>query len=292
MASDWIVVLEAGGVPGGSLEIEVVRDLLEAVADSRPSALYSPDRYALQLVVHADGPVRALRVAVARWSGAVAELGLSEWPLVRAEVVTPAEFERECELEKLRAGLPATGGPLVPIEFVERELIEEELLRRAFSDSLTGLATRELFRDHLEQALLRAHSTGGRRAVLYLDLDDFGTVSERFGRTVADEVLVEVSRRLKGSVRRADTVARMGDDEFAVLLEDDSETGAAAVAHRVVGELRRHQEVHGDRLVVTASAGLVLSEPGQDADAVLRSAGLAMSAAKGRGKARCEVFGR
>lgn len=159
----------------------------------------------------------------------------------------------------------------------------EQLKLLAFRDPLTGLANRILLNQQLEHAL--AGSEPGSVAVLLLDLDDFKEVNDILGHQAGDEMLIEVSRRLKAAVRATDTVARLGGDEFVVLLKDDTEP--EAVAATILSALREPMRVAGKELCPRVSMGIA---SGIDAPLVpselLRRADIAMYAAKAAGKNR------
>lgn len=135
MPVKWIVLVEAAASgPSGGMEPDDVGRLLEAL-DPGGGALHSPDRYALQLTTTAASPGQALIGVLARWADAVRELGLPNWQVVRTEVLTPEELERDLESS---ADVMPLGRPL--LETAERGEDDHghELLRRAFSDPLTG----------------------------------------------------------------------------------------------------------------------------------------------------------
>ena len=188
---------------------------------------------------------------------------------------------------------PAVGGLVVNYRDVTpRKTLEDELRLRAFHDSLTGLANRALFIDRLEHAITRSKRSRERMAVLFLDLDDFKTINDSLGHGEGDQVLVATAARLQGALRAGDTIARMGGDEFAILLEDTSEHDSPVdVAERLLVTLQA-PFAHGDReLFVRASVGVALLDAhGASAEELLRDADAAMYIAKGRGKNRVVVF--
>lgn len=188
-------------------------------------------------------------------------------------------------------GRPAILGNSVDI--TERKLAEEQLARQAFYDSLTNLPNRALFMQRLEHAL---HASQRRRkpvAVMFLDLDDFKDVNDTFGHPTGDALLALLGERLQACVRPTDTVARIGGDEFTVLLDaTDWRDDAVAVAERIVAELKRPFEVDGHQAHVSASVGLAFSDPDRHSAAdLLREADVALYHAKSAGKGRYVIFG-
>jgi diguanylate cyclase (GGDEF)-like protein/PAS domain S-box-containing protein len=176
-------------------------------------------------------------------------------------------------------------------DVTDKKTLELQLQHQAFHDSLTGLANRALFADRVEHALQRAQRSGEQVAVLFLDLDDFKTINDSLGHDAGDELLVAVARRLRRSLRPADTVARLGGDEFAVLLEGENVDSASIVAERAVRAIEEPIRL-GDRdVTVHVSAGIELGDSRKhSAGDLLRNADVAMYVAKGKGKARFEVF--
>ena len=168
----------------------------------------------------------------------------------------------------------------------------EELRHQAFHDNLTGLANRGLFGDRVEHALARTARTGASIAVLFLDLDDFKTVNDRFGHPGGDELLREVSGRIVEVLRPGDTAARLGGDEFAVLIEDLAGPEAArAVADRLIDTIRNPIPIGDADALTGASVGIAISTAGEGrAEDLLRNADFAMYRAKSAGKGRHELF--
>jgi diguanylate cyclase (GGDEF)-like protein len=169
---------------------------------------------------------------------------------------------------------------------------EHELMRQALHDPLTGLANRALFRDRLEHALARRERPNRTIAVLFLDLDDFKAVNDGHGHDIGEELLRAVARRLRGAVRAEDTVARMGGDEFAVLVElDGLGSSPMETAERVTDAFRLPFELSIGETFIHASVGVASTNEGpRDAGQLLRNADVAMYAAKDSGKDRWVAF--
>jgi diguanylate cyclase (GGDEF)-like protein len=164
----------------------------------------------------------------------------------------------------------------------ERDALAAELREMAFHDRLTGLSNRAFFHDRLVRLLAAA---GPRVAVIYLDLDDFKPVNDRYGHNAGDEVLRQVGARIKGCVRATDTVSRLGGDEFAVILHESDAADVGAVAQRILATLRQPYWFGGVPLTVGVSIGTVVCPNGtEDADELLNLADLAMYQAKHNGK--------
>jgi diguanylate cyclase (GGDEF)-like protein len=161
---------------------------------------------------------------------------------------------------------------------------EQHFRGLAYHDELTGLPNQRLFDDRLSLAIAHSSRERSRLAVLYLDLDGFKAVNDSLGHSLGDRVLVELARRIRGSVRGADTVARLGGDEFAVLLPQV--TGAAdadRVAEKVLSAVRLPFRFDGSEVAISASVGLGLfPDDGESAGALVRSADAAMYRAKHR----------
>lgn len=177
----------------------------------------------------------------------------------------------------------------------DRKAVEEKLFKQAHHDGLTGLANRANFMEHLSRALtrFRHHRHERRFAVLYLDIDRFKDVNDRYGHAVGDEVLVAFAQALVLWVRPEDFVSRLGGDEFTVLLHEVADREAAvAVAERILEGLQTAFALSAGPVSITASVGVALSSPTTDSpDAMLRVADTAMYRAKELGRARHVMAG-
>ena len=168
---------------------------------------------------------------------------------------------------------------------------EARLRHEALHDPLTGLPTRVLLLERLEQAAARAerHPTL-QHALLFIDLDGFKAVNDTLGHRAGDELLVRVAGVLSSAVRRGDTVARLGGDEFVVLLESLARPEyALTLTKRLLHKLTIDVHVAGTTVAVNASVGVALSEMGVSASALLERADAAMYRAKSAGRSRCAV---
>ena len=167
----------------------------------------------------------------------------------------------------------------------ERKRSEDELLRRALHDPLTGLPNRVLFLDRLDQTLERRGREGQPVAVLYVDLDGFKDVNDTWGHAAGDEVLQVVGRRLAAAVRPGDTVARFGGDEFLILCERlTSREEAADVAQRLLDTISVPVSGHAGPVDISASVGIaVAGNPSDTSTGLVDAADQAMYQAKRAG---------
>ncbi|HVV74690.1 MAG TPA: EAL domain-containing protein [Mycobacteriales bacterium] len=175
---------------------------------------------------------------------------------------------------------------------VERARLEAQRAHEALHDSLTGLANRKLFQDRLALACARLGRSSARIAVLFVDLDQFKFINDTLGHRVGDELLVGVARRFQTAVRRADTVARVGGDEFVLLFEDLADDGEAArLAENALDLFTAPFEYAGGLQPMTASIGVAMSEgPDTSPEELLANADTAMYRAKEDGRSRWELF--
>ncbi|WP_045741788.1 putative bifunctional diguanylate cyclase/phosphodiesterase [Actinoplanes rectilineatus] len=218
--------------------------------------------------------------------------GLGELDRVALAAVTTdgRRVEIECDVRDLRADPTVRGLVLTMRDVTERRRLEEDLTHQAFHDSLTGLANRVLFRNRLEQLFSVAARDGSIIGLLFVDLDDFKEVNDALGHAVGDQLLIEVAGRISEIVGAGSTAARMGGDEFAVLIEpSEGAERAEQVAARLVSTLSQPIEVidtEGMTRLVSgaASVGLATNREAENPTELLRHADLALYLAKGLGK--------
>jgi diguanylate cyclase (GGDEF)-like protein len=188
------------------------------------------------------------------------------------------------------AWMPCRYGGREAAQIVIRDIAGRRSLERQVQfltrhDILTEMPNRTDFRDRLIGAMARAKRNGRQVAVMLLNLDRFKALNGKIGHDNADLVLQNIAARLKGSIRKADAAARVGGDEFALILEGlEQREQAAVVANRVLTNLKAPIEIGGTTVEMTASAGIAASPAdADDLDALLRMTDVAMYAAKGEG---------
>jgi len=177
-------------------------------------------------------------------------------------------------------------------DITARKRAEDTVRHLAFHDVLTGLPNRALLKDRLSMALAQAHRQAGSVAVMFLDLDRFKLINDTLGHSVGDDLLRNVGQQLQKLLREGDTVARVGGDEFTLVLPAiGGSTDVVKAAQRVLRSLREPRMLAGRDVQVTASLGVaVYPEDGRDAETLLRNADTAMYRAKERGKDTFEMY--
>lgn len=195
------------------------------------------------------------------------------------------------------SGLRSAGGELsgyiaTLYDLSERKQFEARIRHVAEHDALTGLPNRTLLYDRLKIALLRAQRARNRVGVLMIDLDHFKRVNDSLGHHIGDKLLIGVADRLRGSLRESDTVARMGGDEFVVVLPDlKDKAEAAKVSAKILDSLSIPQLVEQHQLEMTLSIGVcVYPDDALTTDDLIRNADTAMYAAKESGRGRFVAF--
>jgi predicted signal transduction protein with EAL and GGDEF domain len=249
---------------------------------------------------------------------------IAERMLEQVEVALRIQQVRSVEYELIHFGqakhfearLVATGPSAVlglVRDISERKFAEEQIRRLAYCDSLTGIPNRQAFLEMLERELQRSKIGNKKFAVLFMDLDAFKRINDTLGHNVGDQLLQQVSDRLRDTIRPSDllsrgdsltregaeprhdqgtNLARLGGDEFTILIPDlDRVEHALNVAHRVKDAMRRPFIIEGNEIFVTASIGISLfPEDGDDCNSLLKYADTAMYHAKNCGKNNAKLY--
>ena len=190
----------------------------------------------------------------------------------------------------------ADGQPLrmigTHIDIQELKEAEAQVRQQAFFDPLTNLPNRRMMRDRLEQEIKRNRRDGRKMALLLMDLDHFKAVNDTLGHDAGDVLLCEAASRLRACVREHDTVARMGGDEFTLLITAlDGDCSLEPVLQKLLEAIARPFEVQAERVFVSASIGVAMHpDDGSDAEVLLKSADQAMYEAKALGRNRFSFF--
>ena len=179
-------------------------------------------------------------------------------------------------------------------DITERKQQEEEIWHQANFDALTGLANRNLLVDRLERALAQARRNNNKVGLVFLDLDGFKWINDTLGHDVGDELLIEVANRISSTVRDQDTAARMGGDEFTVVIHDlNNMEKLRSVGEKLVGTLHHPFTLQGSTHQISGSAGItVYPDDGEDVQTLLKNADIAMYKAKQGGKNRYQFYSR
>jgi diguanylate cyclase len=201
------------------------------------------------------------------------------------------EIEAQVDIEAIRAGAAdylikaQIDAPLLERTLryaIERKSMEQHLARLAHYDSLTDIPNRILFRDRLEHAILLAERDSTNFSLMFIDLNGFKQVNDNFGHDAGDEIIKVCAQRLNSCLRRSDLVARMGGDEFTLLLQNtDNNRDVALIAEKVIQSISQPTMVKGYEVVVGCSIGIAIyPQAGRDAETLLKHADMAMYRAK------------
>ena len=177
-------------------------------------------------------------------------------------------------------------------ELAKRRQAEKELARYAHYDSLTNLPNRRLFQSHLGQALELAHRNQRKLAVLFIDLDHFKSINDTWGHAMGDRLLQGVAKWLKSCLRASDVVARLGGNEFILLLPEITQVeDAITVARKLIGTLRKPFRIDGRELFTSASIGISLyPDDGDTPETLMKNADTAMYCVKQEGRNNHRLF--
>lgn len=177
-------------------------------------------------------------------------------------------------------------------DITDRKIAQHELYQLAHHDKLTGLPNRVLMDDRLQQAKALSHRMNSSLAVLFLDLDRFKIINDTLGHSVGDDLLRLVAGRLKKTLRETDTVARIGGDEFVILLSRvNSRSDVSILADKILKSLATPFELSGHELFITTSLGICMCpEDGQDSEDIVKKADIAMYHAKSLGRNNIQFY--
>jgi diguanylate cyclase (GGDEF)-like protein/PAS domain S-box-containing protein len=192
-----------------------------------------------------------------------------------------------------RQPMPGGGWLAIMEDITERKRAEAEIVHLARHDVLTGLANRAEFNEKLEEASKRLKRGGAAITVMMLDLDRFKSVNDMYGHPAGDELLIEVGRRLKSTLRETDLLARLGGDEFAILQEGGpaQHEGAIALALRILTAISEPFDLGGFEVNVGTSVGIAMApEHGTEPEGLLKSADLALYTAKTQGRSDYRIY--
>jgi diguanylate cyclase (GGDEF)-like protein len=261
--------------------------LLEAAV--RVQSIHEGDQIGEALLYDARRLVRLKDVELRGWAPDEFEVGAQvrrgkdpHW------IVAPARDRARSTVAADQQALDALA--VLGSDAYARVQLTADMVHYARHDPLTDLPNRGILLDRVAHALHRARRSQTLVALLFIDLDSFKPVNDRFGHAAGDAVLVEVARRLVECTRESDTVARLGGDEFAVLLEDITVGEAHEIADRILVSLCRGADVGADSVPLGGSIGIAFGSGGESGETLLRNADLAMYEAKGRGKAQAVAY--
>ena len=177
-------------------------------------------------------------------------------------------------------------------DITERKRMEEEIRHQAYHDTLTGLPNRIVFMDRLDLAITQAHRNKQNLAVLFLDLDRFKDINDAYGHGIGDQLLREVALRLKSCLRETDTVARIGGDEFSIMLSDVKHMeDASRIAGKIIATIQQPYNFSDYELHMSTSIGIsIYPDDSIRPEMLLRNADIAMYHAKGQGRSNYQFY--
>jgi diguanylate cyclase (GGDEF)-like protein/PAS domain S-box-containing protein len=175
---------------------------------------------------------------------------------------------------------------LLQNEIGERKKMQEKMTHLAYHDHLTGLPNRSLFVDRLEQAIFQAQRLGKNVGIFFIDLDEFKVINDTMGHDLGDELLKKVSNRLRDSIRKSDTVCRIGGDEFIILVQNlENPDDTIIIAKKIIESFRIPFYLNKNQVRITVSVGVsIYPKDGNDVNTIIKNADIAMYKAKENGK--------
>jgi diguanylate cyclase (GGDEF)-like protein/PAS domain S-box-containing protein len=283
--NDVIMLYEAPMQPGQSMRLIYVNPAFERMTG------YSREELALSSPKMLQGPKTDPA------SVALLQEKLFKFQPVRVELLNykkdGSPFWVELNIQPIYDGNGLPGGWMsVQRDISEQRNAAEQIAHQATHDALTGLPNRTLFDRRLADAVHAAQGTDGQVGVLFFDLDRFKQINDTLGHPVGDKLLKEVAQRLRSQLRRLDTVARMGGDEFTVLLPDVAgQEVVEETARLLLSAMDEPFDIDGQELFVTASIGLSMApRDGTDSATLLKNADTAMYRAKEEGRDSYRVY--
>jgi diguanylate cyclase (GGDEF)-like protein/PAS domain S-box-containing protein len=218
-------------------------------------------------------------------------------PISKEDWITFADDGHHALMEAIKTPMHDAQGTLIGVlgigrDVTERKRAEEKIRQMAYHDSLTGLPNRKLFSDRLGIALPHAQRNQEKIGIAMLDLDNFKIVNDTLGHEVGDLLLQATAERLSAALRKGDTVARIGGDEFAVILPDLKVIeGEIQVAQKIVDGFRKPFLIDTHQLIVTTSIGIaVYPDDGTDEVMLLKKSDIAMYQAKQAGRNQYKLY--
>ncbi len=271
-------------VVGPDREIRYVSDSIDAIFGYSPGAIVGR-----RLDVFGESAGQTLSDALDQVTITPGQVKRVQW-----ELVDPSGRARRAEstIANLLADPNVGAFVLNTRDDTYRAALQEQLRHQAFHDPLTMLANRALLSDRAAQALARSRRTGSSVAVMALDIDSFKLVNDRLGHLAGDHLLRSIARRLRAAVRPEDTVARIGGDEFVVLVDSvEQAQDALALAQRVHDSMRAPFELGGEEQAITLSIGVALDNaPHSNFEQLLSDADVAMYAVKSAGRDAIQLY--
>jgi diguanylate cyclase (GGDEF)-like protein/PAS domain S-box-containing protein len=234
---------------------------------------------------HVDPDIRSALPAALSRHGSVRDYE------VHLKDASGREFWLLLSAQPIRYG--GTVGLLVALANIDdRKRMQEDMRRKAMHDQLTGLPNRAMFLESLEHAVRKARRRQGRFSVLFVDLDHFKDVNDTLGHTAGDQLLQSVAERLTSAVRQSDLVARMGGDEFVVLIEEHrGPEEVMIVAQKILSYLERPVLLDWREVAVSGSVGIAsFPDDGEDLETLVKHADAAMYQAKERGRNNFQFY--
>ena len=254
-----------------------------ALIRARPASAHTPI-----IFVSASGGDTARMLKAYETGAADYVLKPFEPIVLQAKVAVFVALYRTAELKRRAAELEA-GNRRLEVDLAENRRLASQLAHQASHDHLTGLPNRHLFEELLRETLALSQRSGHRAAVAFVDLDRFKFINDTFGHAAGDDVLKEAARRLSAAIRASDFAARIGGDEFVVMLTDfDQWQESVLVAAKMLRVFARPFTVGGNEVSLSASLGIaVFPDDGDDGDdgmTLLKRADIAMYQAKQEGR--------